>query len=105
MRISYWSSDVCSSDLERGHLLQHRIQRQRVEARAHQVDLGGLVGTVLRIAVQPGQQRTGAELLGVVLGIAFGDVAGADLARGGADPAASDLLLVDRKSTRLNSSH
>src|SRR3546814_1642023 len=31
----------------------------------------------------------------VVLGIAFGDVAGADLARGGADPAASDLLLVD----------
>src|SRR3546814_5130219 len=101
MRISDWSSDVCSSDLgadclARGladaeETLQHLLADQQVgdlavelavEPRDQPADLGPL----RRVALQ--QRRFRADLLEV-----FGD-------RGGDGDGGAD-----RKSTRLNSSH
>src|SRR3546814_6007367 len=117
MRISDWSSDVCSSDLAvRGDLLrllrQHAVQRARqfeaaeIEglAAAH-VDLAGdsalgHVGGAGLVDLQRGD-RAGVEDLNLDVA-AFG---GGDLAaviRGRLFEQAADG---DRKSTRMNTRH
>src|SRR3546814_7304165 len=86
MRISYWSSDVCSSDLavhDRGG--------------AHQVD------RVVDAGEEGGRDRdVDAVELGRGLPVAV-EVAIPVDATG--EPGAGELGGVDRKSTRLNSSH
>ena len=57
---------------KRGHLLQDRIQRQRVHAGPSQVHLRGFVGPVLGITIERGQHDGGAVLLGVLTRIARG---------------------------------
>src|SRR3546814_6523818 len=108
MRISDWSSDVCSSDLElrRGHHLfeadrvaedGERIVR-RVAARLHRdFGEGFVLGAITLLIVAPAaaeELRRPWRLLVLALDI-VGD-AGEAFHRG---------LTVDRKSTRLNSSH
>src|SRR3546814_7544010 len=113
MRISYWSSDVCSSDLDPLDVdVLVRLDCGK-GADAIAVDRGGLElqrirrtlhvrgQLLLHVVAAPGQEP---PRLVDQLGIAFlRDVADA----GGA--AALDLVLQartgDRKSTRLNSSH
>src|SRR3546814_9526022 len=99
MRISDWSSDVCSSDLLAGELGQQvRMQRRamlvgepgdaqerRDPAHPHDVGLDDLGGT--------GVEELGEAIRGVEV-LADGD--------GHRDPGGE---LEDRKSTRLNSSH
>src|SRR3546814_5481136 len=97
MRISDWSSDVCSSDLQGLETVQHG----------------------LGLAVEADQGEEGdleAERLGVELGVVALDVAGLlqgahapEAGRRGDAGAARQLHVgdppIDRKSTRLNSSH
>src|SRR3546814_3539631 len=105
MRISDWSSDVCSSDL------------QRPGAPAAAVDhlLVGEHGVLDGVPVHPaflavGQARLQEVEEHLLLVAIVARVAGCDLAPPVvAEPHASELLAhgvdVDRKSTRLNSSH
>src|SRR3546814_3910082 len=112
MRISDWSSDVCSSDLAGPYLLAaHDVavalapgagqETQGIGAAGRLGDAEGLqaqltlgdarqIALLLRLAAVPQQ---GAH--GVHLRVAGGAVAAGLL----------DLLQKDRKSTRLNSSH
>src|SRR3546814_9469527 len=116
MRISDWSSDVCSSDLCAGSRRYHdRLARLRL-AEMHQSDPGGDAGRTERAEI--GRRRRGidVDLLHVggsgdavilpaepdhdpVPGPEIGNIALDELAHRAAD---HDL---DRKSTRLNSSH
>ncbi|GGK07219.1 hypothetical protein GCM10011394_15560 [Luteimonas terricola] len=57
------------SRAERRHLLQHRVERERVEAGALQVDACREVGAIFGIAVQAGKQDPGAVPVDVVPGI------------------------------------
>src|SRR3546814_5533573 len=113
MRISDWSSDVCSSDLARNHEL-HALAVHRVAHRLH-----GLLGARLAVDVDDldvallavdGQWQQ-AVLAGVRdghLGALLDRLAGA-AGRAGEGAHDADLdwprLRPDRKSTRLNSSH
>src|SRR3546814_4371913 len=126
MRISDWSSDVCSSDL----VIERLLVGVGVEDSAA-VSLVGAIGTavgnedglvevwiVQRVAVvaEPLERRVEA---GFVVGVAAGDVCGLAacaqdkglrrLQLGGVDRAVDDDVegrrALDRKSTRLNSSH
>src|SRR3546814_6435338 len=109
MRMSYWSSDVCSSDLRRSGgdddvLRAHGLVRH----------VNGVVGRELRIALQPvdlvlleQELDAAGQALDRVLALA---VHGVEVELGlHLDP---HLLhrpagrgFIDRKSTRLNSSH
>src|SRR3546814_5605450 len=115
MRISDWSSDVCSSDLvrlarrEEGLQLEH-VLREAVGGgrRAPQRLQGRLVGAgrapQAEVDAAGEQLRQGAELLGDDVGsmVRQHDAARADAKGAGA---AGDVSDEDRKSTRLNSSH
>src|SRR3546814_6872324 len=112
MRISDWSSDVCSSDLAPGDERAHAV----VDAPAGEndfrivADLLGLGGQIIGVdadavaADQP--RREGQE---VPLGAGGGEhVAGGDLHALEDDRQLvhqRDVQVADRKSTRLNSSH
>src|SRR3546814_1653952 len=101
MRISDWSSDVCSSDLPgvgKSTLLGAVIPRLR--------EAGRTVGV---IAVDPSSRQTGGALLGDRLrlmtnaedsGVFVRSMAARDRLGG-----LAELTVGDRKSTRLNSSH
>src|SRR3546814_2787531 len=89
MRISDWSSDVCSSDL-----LLHLVV---VDAVDH-----GDVGTAGR---GRDQHLLGAALQVFAGGLLGGEDAGALQHHVDAQLAPRQLRRVDRKSTRLNSSH
>src|SRR3546814_4051689 len=106
MRISDWSSDVCSSDLEDHHIVdelvealhQHKIAQLRAVAEEGLAVYQGLTAhgedqlvVVFDPAPWPGADG-GAAFPGVGEGLVFDGVHGATCAR-------------DRKSTRLNSSH
>src|SRR3546814_7011938 len=105
MRISDWSSDVCSSDLREGDGLanpvagvgaaEDRIFEDRVEAA-----FGVVVGIAVAGRIKARQAK--AHPVVIVAELGRGE-AGADLRR----PAGEDAVpvLADRKSTRLNSSH
>src|SRR3546814_3772502 len=100
MRISDWSSDVCSSDLAVGRLLQGLVRAVDAFVQAgHRLDE---LGAALADGFRRGGNRRGI---------------GIDLLHGGADGFhrradgggtvldAFRALRADRKSTRLNSSH
>src|SRR3546814_8226498 len=84
MRISDWSSDVCSSDLAEAADQRHRLGRLRAEA-VRECD--GIIAADDRAEI-----AARGEL---VVQAAIGDE----------ESLAMALLAVDRKSTRLNSSH
>src|SRR3546814_5832557 len=97
MRISDWSSDVCSSDLNRG---QRGVERGRI---ALPIGAAGQ-GEVERAAFA----RAFAALVGMapVKGI-VGARVGVDRGEEDGGILVEDVLgpVADRKSTRLNSSH
>src|SRR3546814_7966342 len=101
MRISDWSSDVCSSDLSegrQGRRQQGRSRRDQEEARSGRRDrrtqVIGFAGVwpVRRLSLSKKKRAVprGAALFRSVVWRSVAGVAGA---------------LIDRKSTRLNSSH
>src|SRR3546814_4475522 len=108
MRISDWSSDVCSSDLATGRISHGRVatmqstfeqtgrvrhfQRHRHAVHTMHVECN-TVGMEMDVQ-QPGHQKAAVEI------DHFGTVA---TETGPADFA--DSIALDRKSTRLNSSH
>src|SRR3546814_8469170 len=104
MRISDWSSDVCSSDLGAPCAGDH----VRIEQRHLEEDSGGLVAAAgqfsahdaadaLRAGVVVDRHHLAVEAVGVA-------VEGKDLGAG-LSQAHDQVALQDRKSTRLNSSH
>src|SRR3546814_7420108 len=101
MRISDWSSDVCSSDLTGDHGLDRRRCAVAV------VELTGKVDAADHRRERQRGQVDAAEVLDVVgdryqlVDDAGGDRRIADIA----ERRVTDGELQDRKSTRLNSSH
>src|SRR3546814_4235897 len=103
MRISEWSSDVCSSDLAVGREpgdveLPHALDRRRHDLRA-------AAGVDLAVDAQrfgAGRQRQGEQQAGQqrLQGAAPGSSATV-----GDGATTRTLMPGDRKSTRLNSSH
>src|SRR3546814_1781934 len=97
MRISDWSSDVCSSDL--------RIGVRPDMAAVREIAVGLLLGEG-RIREQRGRQRLQREPDAEFLRhIGFGRVIEIDLDRAGPKHHVEPQIAQDRKSTRLNSSH
>src|SRR3546814_5950439 len=98
MRISDWSSDVCSSDLFMCHEFKGGVPGQVAGGEGFAIPLGGkalLLDERDEIGQQRGQQSA-----------ADGDARGYAVSH---DPAPQDdgwgEARADRKSTRLNSSH
>src|SRR3546814_5526711 len=118
MRISDWSSDVCSSDLEHGNsclvvddvrLIVHMIELDAKRCRIRQT---GFNATTEANAIAPGAADTRrADLVALIADAAIHASAVIDRqARAAADaptPLGFDAQRIcgDRKSTRLNSSH
>src|SRR3546814_8383805 len=110
MRISDWSSDVCSSDLAEDDLAPRGVDRV--------IDVDDRRFRAFE-AVEAGADEVGAALGEHLRGDVVGDAAVLDeagdeveLGRAGAGEADFDFLeadadeqVEDRKSTRLNSSH
>src|SRR3546814_4230721 len=99
MRISYWSSDVCSSYLDAVQKFVQRLARlQRPQPR--RVGRGNVYGEIAREA---GHRPRALGIIGdsVVRVLVCADVDADDA--GPAMPPREPLR--DRKSTRLNSSH
>src|SRR3546814_7631208 len=107
MRISDWSSDVCSSDLCRLGRTQHtqqRLDRARARTATPTVEIEFEIAVAARHVHYRRDgfdgQRRAAEIR------VQDDAAGVDRAAQGALPAPRQTLRrEDRKSTRLNSSH
>src|SRR3546814_9977929 len=115
MRISDWSSDVCSSDLERSRRTRHRIARAQRRA-LQRVEKSRRVADAARGHVESGEREQSAITLAVDRGPcpAWVQAEGAGAVRRAADRAAAVAGARhgnhargnrDRKSTRLNSSH
>src|SRR3546814_4110740 len=100
MRISDWSSDVCSSDLRCDHARPHLAGDQRQDVAAMHV-LAERAGLGLEQRAEG--KRIDLAALEARPGIGMG-IGGIDLAQEVARQAAA-VLEADRKSTRLNSSH
>src|SRR3546814_7154603 len=106
MRISDWSSDVCSSDLARegGLVARHLLGIAALQPFGGKLDRGQRVLDLMRDTprhVGPG----GAALVGKLLRDV---VEGQDVARRvlrNLDRQRPHIAMGDRKSTRLNSSH
>src|SRR3546814_4576267 len=99
MRISYLSSDVCSSDLQVVDPIDQQVERrEQLRVQAHGAHPGG-----------DGAQRVEAagagEALAAILADDLGEAQPADAARPERRKLRFVEALVDRKSTRLNSSH
>src|SRR3546814_4419163 len=98
MRISDWSSDVCSSDLLKGETVPHHPDMLTITVR----EPVGVVGAIIPWNV---------PLLLMALKIAPAILAGNAVVVKSAEEAPLTVLRVcqimnsDRKSTRLNSSH
>src|SRR3546814_7729786 len=113
MRISDWSSDVCSSDLADGLLLHQRTDRA-VDLLGHlrdggkaarardQLEVGGLQLEVDRAAGEAGLLEAAGHLLAERPELFQQRRRGGDVVREGV---LGGDALEDRKSTRLNSSH
>src|SRR3546814_8745648 len=93
MRISDWSSDVCSSDLRRN------LQRQGTARGRRKRRRRGCGKTTWRVSYP----RLIAQPIAVTRLYASGGVKG--IKRGGDAAALPRQQIIDRKSTRLNSSH
>src|SRR3546814_2541116 len=109
MRISDWSSDVCSSDLAR---LAQIIAAAAIAAGPEAVEIGVVVG----LPGHPDLRIEGVPAIAIVEGVAGAILEDDRAARdcGGKDSIDPGMLLLarvacaeveDRKSTRLNSSH
>src|SRR3546814_4683506 len=96
MRISDWSSDVCSSDLDRG-FVENDAASADVDDGVHGAEVDGDVIGVGRKAVE--------EAHGGGLGFHARKTAVAGRPRAPLDIHAEHVGGGDRKSTRLNSSH
>src|SRR3546814_5737420 len=97
MRISDWSSDVCSSDLAPGDIVE--VTRHSGGVTARLAD-GSTVRARLLVAAD-GRRSAQREAAGIrAVEIDYGQTCLAAIA----GPIDSDRT-VDRKSTRLNSSH
>src|SRR3546814_5363257 len=105
MRISGWSSDVCSSDLEYREALEERDGARRlagfrrapafvVRREAVGIDDGGAALALADIAAEPERLAAGQPALAGEATLDDGAPEDQDV-----DPG------VDRKSTRLNTSH
>src|SRR3546814_9960934 len=126
MRISDWSSDVCSSDLVAHHDLVDRAARgigkdvgialeQAAAAgqpRAHVEVQAAAGGAVVVAPAQALEDAVARELAGIEAGEAAvgaegggAGIAGAGAALVAVAVADHDATVADRKSTRLNSSH
>src|SRR3546814_5867249 len=126
MRISHWSSDVCSSDLVfatgrvdgGGRYVVGRMRHPVRQREATRDDIRGFFGGVLDYAeIDLSTQSHPCELTGALVidrarGLGFAglsercDEEGARLMHEALDLRATLLFdLADRKSTRLNSSH
>src|SRR3546814_2146938 len=105
LRISDWSSDVCSSDLLGGHVRQVLLRLLRSGLRVS--DRGGTVratGNLAELEVD-GQRLDGLEGLDVEGGDGDCLAVGARDVLVGDDREDAGVGKGDRKSTRLNSSH
>src|SRR3546814_6183304 len=98
MRISDWSSDVCSSDLQGRPLRRRKMDHRGIPA----VGADQCAGTPARAEVEGLQKATGSEVLALLQAAVGGKV---QLAMHEGDGAVAQHGLRDRKSTRLNSSH
>src|SRR3546814_8084431 len=109
MRISDWSSDVCSSDLLFGH--------EEREARRIVISGGGNIGLFLAREIEETQpsvmlkmiesNKARAEFIAGQLKNAVvlnGDALDMDILNE-AKAGSAEAIIADRKSTRLNSSH
>src|SRR3546814_4438112 len=97
MRISDWSSDVCSSDLKRGTariwLEGRRLERAGfVPAARYEISLDETTRTITLSLAANGERMVSRKVRGDT------ELPVIDIANG-------KLLERDRKSTRLNSSH
>src|SRR3546814_940391 len=106
MRISDWSSDVCSSDLDRTAFPDHGFVRRPLQLHGKGGD-----GDVARLALAQAKAGAKADAQSAAIGAAA-DSDRHRRARGqggwldaALDVHRGDLLGRDRKSTRLNSSH
>src|SRR3546814_4954787 len=95
MRISDWSSDVCSSDLAPGDLADLRRRQAAPAAAVELLQLGE--GHVVEIEVESHADGVGGDQVVDLAGLEERDL-GVARARG-------ERAQQDRKSTRLNSSH
>src|SRR3546814_1264372 len=99
MRISDWSSDVCSSDLRAGNAPKNAEQPDSISstpintARKPVVDIEKLTVVGSRLGVLPTNSALPVKLIDR-----------SEIERSGASSIAQ-VLSQDRKSTRLNSSH
>src|SRR3546814_4089703 len=99
MRISDWSSDVCSSDLA-------RITSNKPEG----IEIDGIiiprkcVGEVMKI-VDEVEGNVGIELSAAKIRFTLGNVIITSKVIDGTFPDYKRIIPTDRKSTRLNSSH
>src|SRR3546814_1731014 len=106
MRISDWSSDVCSSDLTLGKTPAQMMQAEarRIEAAVAPnalriaLDEHGKDITTMALSHELEKWRGGGQDIAFLIG--GPDGLDADLKR-----SCQGLLRLDRKSTRLNSSH
>src|SRR3546814_10583077 len=108
MRISDWSSDVCSSDLAASNAVEKAVRRRRVDlAVLHQKHVG--TGRLRNQATIVEHKGVGIPLaLGGVLGKGANHVEAGRLGSTGRGLRRGPLPVrdgQDRKSTRLNSSH
>src|SRR3546814_1937517 len=104
MRISDWSSDVCSSDLpmpDEARAILVQAAAARTDERALVLRVAAEAGALAR-DVAPDEQlcAVGRDFEAGDLGLGAGD-----LRCGGVCLRIDAPYLVDRKSTRLNSSH
>src|SRR3546814_10347140 len=104
MRISDWSSDVCSSDLVLGHNGAGKSTLIKMLAGAYPADSGEIYinGEKVEIATPRDARRHGIETIYQTLALADNLDAPANLFLG---RELRTPLGLDRKSTRLNSSH
>src|SRR3546814_2624539 len=112
MRISDWSSDVCSSDLERTKAPEER--HPSILAAPSMFAVATIVGETLRnIVMRHSDEGPAAESLFRASLIVGGQIKGAEprlfliYPEGNFIEAGEDnpFFQIDRKSTRLNSSH
>src|SRR3546814_6682128 len=99
MRISDWSSDVCSSDLPPRHPSQSTGVRRRSAREPHQQRRQNMITKDKRLLGTVAGAMALAAVTGFGVARCTADPAPAPAAEGGAEAAR------DRKSTRLKSSH
>src|SRR3546814_7818830 len=99
MRISDWSSDVCSSDLDVGNEISRRLER----AGPRISPIGEVAVDAQRIRIRPGRTDQRADLTNPGIPAIGGERAELRIEFLGLQPVIA--ARGDRKSTRLNSSH